>query len=437
MQVYFALGSNEGDRQNNLSHAIVLLQDKGLQIKRLSPVVESPALLPENAPADWNLPFLNLVLEAEVVDSQSPQQWRRWCKEIQQTIGRDKKLSSWAPRPIDIDILLWGDEIVADDDLQIPDPDLVKRAFVLSPLLHLRPDLTPPGQINQANKTLFQYSYELEHHIPLWMGIINVTPDSFSDGGQFTAWDTVQSQLEAMLSAGANIIDIGAESTRPGAKPLTANEEWQRLIPILEQLGDAHFDKLLRPLFSIDTYHVETAIKALDWGADIINDVSGLTNPEMLALARDSDCDWIAMHHVTVPADSRFTLTPQQDPYNEIEQWLIHQLDKWSQAGLDLNRIIFDPGIGFGKDGLQSLMVLRQAARFRQHGLRVLIGHSRKSFMKNFSKLETVDKDMVTVGASLALCEQGVDIIRVHNVPAHIAAYRGWSHLQDYHVQKK
>ena len=434
MQVYLSLGSNAGNRRNNLSRAIALLQNKGLQIKRLSPVVESPALLPENAPADWNLPFLNLVLEADVADSQSPQQWRQWCKEIQQCIGRDKKSSSWAPRPIDIDILLWGNEIVADVDLQIPDPDLTKRAFVLSPLLHLRPDLTLPGQ---TNKTLFQYSHELQHHIPLWMGIINVTPDSFSDGGQFTAWHTVQSQLDAMLAAGVNIIDIGAESTRPGATPLDTTEEWQRLQPILQSLAETYFNQLLRPLFSIDTYHVETAANALAWGTDIINDVSGLTDPEMLALARDSDCDWIAMHHVTVPADSRFTLTPQQDPYSDIEHWLLHQLDKWDQAGLDLSRIIFDPGIGFGKDGLQSLMVLRQAARFRQHGVRVLVGHSRKSFMKNFSKLDTVDKDMVTVGASLALCEQGVDIIRVHNVPAHIAAYRGWAHLQNYHVKRQ
>ena len=436
MQVYLALGSNEGDRQAHLRNAIVLLQDKGLQIKHISPVVESPALLPENAPADWNLPFLNLVLEAEVSDSQPPQQWRRWCKDIQQTIGRDKKLSSWAPRPIDIDILLWGEEIVNDHDLQIPDPDLTQRAFVLSPLIHLRPDLILPGQ-KTNKKTLFQYSQELAHHIPLWMGIINVTPDSFSDGGQFTAWHAVQRQVADMLAAGVNIIDIGAESTRPGATPLSAEQEWQRLQPILEQLGAAYFGELLRPLFSVDTYHVETAAKALTWGANIINDVSGLTHPAMLAVARDSSCDWVAMHHVTMPADSRFTLTPQQDPYPRIEQWLLQQLDKWDQAGLDLNRIIFDPGIGFGKDGLQSLMLLRQATLLRQHGLRILIGHSRKSFMKNFSKLDTVDKDMVTVGASLALCEQGVDIIRVHNVPAHIAAYRGWSHVQDHHVQKK
>ena len=135
------------------------------------------------------------------------------------------------------------------------------------------------------------------------------------------------------------------------------------------------------------------------------------------------------MHHVSIPASKDKTLLADCDPVETVDNWLLEQLESWDKTGLNLSKIIFDPGIGFGKDGLQSQKLLQQIARFRRHGLRVLVGHSRKSFMKNFSALDIADKDLTTVGASLNLCAQGVDIIRVHNIPMHISAYRGWSHL--------
>ena len=202
-----------------------------------------------------------------------------------------------------------------------------------------------------------------------------------------------------------------------------------RLEPILGHLVDKYKSPLISPLLSLDTYHPEVAARALDAGVDIINDVSGLGSPAMIDLARSSDKPWIAMHQLTLPADRGVTLPPDCDPCEEVERWLLQQIEVWDKANLDLNKIIFDPGIGFGKDALQSLELLRHASRFRQHGQRVLIGHSRKSFMNNFASLQQRDKDLATIGASLKLCEQGVDIIRVHNVPDHLSAYRGWSHL--------
>jgi dihydropteroate synthase len=187
--------------------------------------------------------------------------------------------------------------------------------------------------------------------------------------------------------------------------------------------------ELLRPLFSIDTYHPDVARKALELGVDIINDVSGLSLPAMRELARTGSADWIAMHQLGLPASKDKTLPPDGDPVMAVENWLLEQLESWDKAGLNLSRIVFDPGIGFGKDGLQSLKLLQHISQFRRHGLRVLVGHSRKSFMKNFSTMDQGDKDLTTVGASLNLCAQGVDIIRVHNVPMHISAYRGWAHL--------
>ena len=425
MPIYLGLGSNLGDRREHLRRAISLLQDQGFQLSRVSPMVESPALLPEGAPADWNLPYLNLVLEGEV--NGPPSQLRACIIEIQTQLGRIGT-SHWSPRPIDIDILLWGQELISTPELTIPHKEIHQRGFVLTPLLALEPRLRIPGR---DSKTLLDWSRQLHHHIPLWMGIVNITPDSFSDGGQFTAWEQIEPHIEAMVGVGAQIIDLGAESTRPGAQALSADTEWQRLAQILERLIQKYQAEILRPLISVDTYHPETAQRALELGADMINDVSGLTSFEMQELARTSGTDWIAMHHLGIPASKDKTLPPDGDPVESVERWLLEQLENWDKAGLDLNRIIFDPGIGFGKDGLQSLKLLRQTARLRRHGVRVLIGHSRKSFMKNFSALDTQDKDFTTVGASLNLCAQGVDIIRVHNIPMHLSAYRGWAHLNE------
>ncbi len=130
-------------------------------------------------------------------------------------------------------------------------------------------------------------------------------------------------------------------------------------------------------------------------------------------------------------------MAQDSDVYTEVERWLLQRMADWDRAGLDLNRIIFDPGIGFGKKGLQSLELLRRAEDFRRHGLRLLIGHSRKSFLQNLALQSQQEKDLATVGASLQLCQQHVDIIRVHNIPMHIAAYRGWAHAAVQNSQSK
>ena len=423
MRVFLGLGSNLGDRRDYLSRAIDALESKGVGIRRVSPVVESPALLPDSAPSDWNRPFLNLVLECSVACS--PEQLRLWIDDIQSAFGRVNS-SHWSPRPMDIDILLWGRERIVTERLTIPHRDLTQRSFVLAPLTAIAPRLTVPGD---DGRTMLEHSIALGHHIPLWMGIVNVTPDSFSDGGRYTDWPRIEPHVEAMVEAGGHIIDVGGESTRPGATPVEPEAEWSRIAPVLGRLVERFSGERPRPLLSLDTRHAEVAARGLEMGVDIINDVSGLTSPDMLALARDADCDWIAMHHVTIPADPRTTLPDDEDPHEAIEAWLLERMEAWDAGGLNLGRIIFDPGIGFGKNRLQSLRLLRRAGEFRRHGFRVLVGHSRKSFMKSFAGEDEAGRDLATIGASLHLCAQGVDIIRVHDVPAHVAAYRGWSHL--------
>ena len=419
MAIYLGLGSNLGDRKNNLTQAIALLEHKGVHCVRTSPVIETPALLPTDALWEWNKPFLNMAIQ---VDTQhSSEETLHIIKDIQTELERENT-ARWSPRPIDIDILIWHEELINTDSLTIPHKDMHLRHFVLTPLIAMAPNLTIPGR---GNKTLLQWSCELPHHIPLWMGILNATPDSFSDGGQNAAFETLLQSAEDMNHHGAAILDIGGESTRPGADPVTAQEEWQRIGPFIAEMTKNK--NPVRPWISVDTRNAETAAKAIEYGVDFINDVSSLSDPAMIELAADSDCEWIAMHSVSVPADPNQLI--EGDPVAALKNWLDDKLAQWSKAGIALDKIIFDPGIGFGKDPLQSLKLLQSAAQLRKHGVRLLIGHSRKSYLKTFVSDNIHERDQATIGASLQLCQQGVDIIRVHNIADHMTAYRGWSHL--------
>ena len=423
MDVYLGLGSNLDDRRAALARALERLAAHGVELLRASPVVESPAMLPDDAPVDWNRPFLNLV--AHCRSELSPLAVLDGLKAIERELGRVER-GRWAPRPIDLDLLLYGREILDSERLRVPHPGILERAFVLTPLAALEPRLTIPGR---GARTVLEHARASGQHVPLWMGIVNATPDSFSDGGELATAEAVATRAAELAAAGAELIDVGAESTRPGAAPLTADEEWARLEPALGRLVDRHRNTVLRPRFSIDTYHVETARRALRLGADIVNDVGGLTDPAMIELAAVSGADFVAMHNLGLPADKARTLPAGQDPTAAVERWLEERFVEWERTGLDLARIVFDPGIGFGKNALQSLRVLRNVGRFQRFGLRLLVGHSRKSFMHQAAAADRADRDLFTIGVSLNLCRAGVDILRVHNVAAHTAAYRGWAHV--------
>jgi len=425
MAIYLGLGTNLGNRKQNLTDAIQALNQEGVRCIRCSPVIETPALLPHDAPWEWNKPYLNMAIE--VSTDLTCDQVLNKIHTIQAGLKRDNK-ERWSPRPIDIDILLWDEQIVSTETLTIPHKEMHLRHFVLTPLIALAPTLRIPGR---GDKTLLQWSAELPHHIPLWMGILNATPDSFSDGGTNLDFDDLLQNAADMQKNGASILDIGGESTRPGADQIDPDTEWQRIGPFIEEMTSSHAssqgNNFIRPQISVDTRHPHTAAKAIGHGVDFINDVSGLSNPAMLELASENNCEWIAMHSVSVPADPNQLL--QGDPVLEVCDWLQAKLDDWTKAGIALDKIIFDPGIGFGKDPLQSLKLLQSTERFRQYGVRLLVGHSRKSYMKTFTTDDIHERDLTTIGASMQLCQQGVDIIRVHNIQDHISAYRGWSHL--------
>jgi 2-amino-4-hydroxy-6-hydroxymethyldihydropteridine diphosphokinase/dihydropteroate synthase len=425
MDIYLGLGSNQSDRRDNLAQALRKLAAHEIRLVRVSPVVESPAMLPDDAPADWNEPFLNVVAHCRT--AVAPAELLDALKAIERELGRTDR-GRWAPRPIDLDLLLYGRETIATERLRVPHPGIAERAFVLTPLAALEPHLTIPGL---GTRTVLEHARSGKRHLPIWMGIVNLTPDSFSDGGELEDQAAVMARVAELATAGAALVDLGAESTRPGATPLAADEEWARLEPALGALVERYAGDVLRPRFSVDTYHVETARRALALGANVINDVSGLTTPAMIELAAKSSCEWIAMHNLGVPADRARTLPADQDPVALVERWLEERLTEWQRAGLDLARIVFDPGVGFGKNALQSLRILRDVRRFQRFGVRVLVGHSRKSFMHTIAAADRRDRDLFTIGASLELCRASVDILRVHDVAAHTAAYRGWAHVEN------
>ncbi len=421
MTIYLGLGANDGDRRQNLERAIVALQEAGFRLDKISPLVESPALLSRHAEPTWHKPYLNLAVSG-VADWQ-PQQGLAIAKRIEQDLGRTAG-ARWSPRPIDIDFLHWRDCPTTSERLTIPHADAYQRDFVLTPLLHLQPDLA----IGQQGESVFALTHAIRP-IPLWMAVLNVTPDSFSDGGEWSEANQLDAYLDKLIERNVQIIDLGAESTRPAAAPLDCQQEWARLEPVLQKIAERLHGKHIKPWLSVDSRHPTTMDKAMRYGVDMINDVGGLGDADMVAVAKNSGCQVVAMHSLKVPLNPAVSLPTQRSACSQITQWAEQKMETWARAGLDLNRMILDPGIGFGKSSLQAFELLSHCHALRQSGLRLLIGHSRKSFMSGMTARPPHQRDLETLGMSLALCQQGVDIIRVHAPLLHMRAYLAWAHV--------
>lgn len=250
---------------------------------------------------------------------------------------------------------------------------------------------------------------------PALMGIVNVTPDSFSGDGMFA--DAAVRHAERLVIGGADIIDIGAESTRPWAEKLSADEEWARLDPVLSAIVAQRWR--MRARLSVDTRHAQTAARALEFGVEMINDVGGLSDLDMLAILSAHECDIVVMNALDVPADQNKTLPVQCDVVAEILRWKQIVTQRAAAHGIAPQRLIYDPGIGFGKTPQQSLVLILSAVRLRESGGRWLYGHSRKSFMKLLSEADSAARDDITLAFSAQLAHCGVDYLRVHAVARH------------------
>lgn len=246
---------------------------------------------------------------------------------------------------------------------------------------------------------------------PKVMGILNITPDSFSDGGKLMSEDAVASQIKTMLDVGVDILDVGGESTRPFADPVSVQEELSRVIPVIEYIRNISDLPI-----SIDTTKAVVAEKALASGATIVNDISALRYDEdMLRVAQNYNGPLVIMHMQGTPG------TMQVDPHyddvvGEILEFFKERIQWLVANGVDRERIVVDPGIGFGKTVEHNLIILRNISRFKETGCPVLIGHSRKSFIGKVLDLDVDNRDCATAMLSLFSAMAGADIIRVHDV---------------------
>jgi dihydropteroate synthase len=242
----------------------------------------------------------------------------------------------------------------------------------------------------------------------LIMGVINLTPDSFSDGGRFNDPDRAYARALELEEQGADIIDIGAESTRPGSKRITAEEEWQRLVPVLKRLRGQ-----LRAPLSLDTYKAEIAERALEYGVEIFNDPSGLTfDPGLAKVAANGNAGLI-LNHMRGQPETWAKLPPMQDPIGSVSRDLDATVSRARHAGVDKARIVIDPGLGFGKRKEQNAEIVAHLRELAVLDYPILVGASRKSFLAQATEADTT---FATAGAVAAAVLNGAHIVRVHDV---------------------
>ena len=258
----------------------------------------------------------------------------------------------------------------------------------------------------------------IRNHLFSWgdrtyiMGILNVTPDSFSDGGEFKALDTALQQAQEMIKQGADIIDIGGQSTRPGAKQISLEEELNRVIPVVKSLRQQSDITI-----SVDTTRAKVAQEAIKIGADIVNDISGATFDEaMLPTVAKMNVPIILMHMRGNP-ETMQSLTDYEDVLAEIKLFLQYRIDQALKLGIKKENLIVDPGIGFAKNYQQNINILRNIKQLKQLGYPVLIGTSRKSFIGQIlNQKEPKERVWGTAGSCSYAITQGADILRVHDV---------------------
>ncbi|WP_292528690.1 dihydropteroate synthase [Methylocystis sp.] len=247
---------------------------------------------------------------------------------------------------------------------------------------------------------------------PVIMGIVNVTPDSFSDGGLFVAREAALAQAKKLVADGADIVDVGAESTRPGHTPLTADEEWARLAPLLATL----VAEAGAPV-SIDTYKAETARRALGLGVCLVNDVWGLQrDPEMAQTIAESGAAVVIMHN-------RETTDPGLDIVADMKRFFARSLDIARRAGVSERHILLDPGVGFGKSREQNYEALRAIPELLALGFPLLVGVSRKSLFKGLDDGVLEGRLVGTLAANLLAARDGAQAFRVHDAAEHRAAF--------------
>lgn len=258
--------------------------------------------------------------------------------------------------------------------------------------------------------------FDFDTSTPIVMGILNITPDSFSDGGLYLDADAAVEHALAMVDAGAAIIDVGGESTRPGSDAVDPAEEWERIGAVIAALAEREL------CVSVDTRHAEVASRALAAGASIVNDVSGFRDPAMVEVAAKSGCGCVVMHMAGEPKTMQDN-PAYDDVVAEVRDYLRDAAAALEEAGVDHSRICIDPGPGFGKTPKQTIELMRNLHELVHLGYPVMVAASRKSYVGYaYGVEEPHERDVASAAEALLACELGASVVRTHNVPLTAAA---------------
>jgi dihydropteroate synthase len=273
--------------------------------------------------------------------------------------------------------------------------------------------------------------FDAARPVPKVMGIVNVTPDSFSDGGlHFDDGAGVRHGLE-LVSQGADILDVGGESSRPGAEVVPLDEELRRVIPTISGLRERS-----EVLISIDTTKAEVARRAIEAGASIVNDISSmLADPRLGEVVAETDAAIVLMHMQGTPRTMQIAPS-YHDVVAEVHAFLNERVEYAESLGIPRSRIAIDPGIGFGKTFEHNLELMRNLPRFLDLGCALLVGISRKGFLKPLTGKSMAERTMSSVVSSLAACHSGAAVVRVHDVGPMVDAIKVWTALQGWEMNR-
>ncbi len=410
--VVISLGTNLGNRLDNLNKAVSLMKHRCLSNLEESIILETEAIVPDNAPSDWNKPYLNMIIKGKT--TLSPRELLSQLKSIEGEIGRPKFYDRWSPRIIDLDILFYNNFTIKEPDLIIPHPEIKNRPFFIHLLKLMGINLNYSIQ-NAENS--FIKSYILD---PQLVGIINITEDSFSDGGKYYNIDKILSQINYLNEAGASIIELGAQSTRNGAIIQSPDVELSKLEEVLNQALPIINENKIK--ISIDTFRPEIALKLIQkYPIYLINDVKGSFDDNSLKEILKSQCNFCCTHSLSAPVDNQ-VIPIDTDPILYVKKWGEKFINRIENLGFSSEQLILDPGIGFGKNSYQSIYIIKNIKKLKQLNCQIMVGHSRKSYISSFFvENNAMNRDIETLAISQVLANN-IDFLRVHNIEAHMRA---------------
>ena len=401
---FLALGSNLGDKLGNLREAIQLLDNSNVHTIKCAPIYESKALLTEESNEYWDINYLNSVIEVHT--NMHPMDLLSAVKNIEKTMGRDLQSPRWSPRIIDIDIILSLDYEINNESLTIPHKLMDKRSFVIKPLidihpiyLHQHPNLS--YLMDDKNTIITPYSLDKNR----LMYIANIG-DSFSN----KAPENIIYECIKALDAGAEIIDIGYQSTHPDANYITQQEESYKILPILKELNEIKSKYKYNFQLSLDSYKPEVIENCLEY-IDILNDVSSNINNAKLINKYQR---YIFMHNTGLLSDKK--MWNSDNPIDDLLEFYDKNIN-FLKYILDKKQIIFDPGLGFGKNIWQTNQIVSNLDIIRKNcSIDIILGHSRKASCMPYAKhLKSNQRDIESAFLSAKLSNY-CDILRVHDI---------------------